>query len=216
MMQSGLTLGVDLDEVCCDFVTGFLKYYNVRWRVSPPITKSMINDWYWWNIPEIRGEMTEERWKQAFQEFTRARMWQGLDIFPGVQQSLYALFEDGHHICYLTDRPKDARRSTLKFLLHHGLPVDSIVFSNGSSKAKIAKAMGVDIAIDDKPKTLLRYREAGIIPVIMLRGHNAKFSMMNKDIKSVSDLVEFYGFVKDYAQECIEKNAYEKNQESAK
>jgi uncharacterized HAD superfamily protein len=194
--SAGLTLGVDIDEVCCDFVTGFLEYYNIRWQISPPITKSMINNWYWWDIPEIEQIVTKERWNIAFAEFDRQRMWQGLTIFPGVKHVLCALFEEGHHICFLTDRPKDARRSTLKFILHHGLPVDSIVFCNGSSKAKIAQSMGVNIGIDDKPKTLQMYQELGIQPVIMLRGHNKKFSEEHKDIPAVNDMVGFYKIVK--------------------
>lgn len=200
-MSNKLTLGIDLDEVCCDFVTGFLEYFNVRWQVSPPITKPQINDWHWWEIPELKDVLTKERWQTAFDEFDRQRMWQELEIFPGVKHVLCALFEEGHHIYYLTDRPKDSRRATLKFILHHGLPIDSIVFSNGSSKAKIAQAMGVHIAIDDKPKTLLMYQALGIVPVIMLRAHNRRFAGENPDIQSVNDMYGFYSAVKSAAAE---------------
>lgn len=189
-------LGIDLDEVCCKFVDGFLSYYNVRHGTS--ISLPQITKWNWWDIPEIK--MSKEDFDKTFEEFTRCRMFQDLDIYPDTKFALCALAEEGHHICYLTSRPKDARRATLKFILHNGLPVDSVIFCDSGDKPHIAKSMGIAVAIDDKPDTIEAYLKIGITGVLMARPHNHEFRAYRFSFKGglvAKSMKDFYDMITD-------------------
>lgn len=179
-------IAVDLDGVCCNFIDGFLRYMNVRLNLYPKITHNHITTWNWW---ELNLGFTEYEWNVCFQEFTENRMWQSLDIFDDVMPSLCSLSEEGHEIYYLTDRPRKARRSTLKFLLHNGLPVDGIIFTK--KKIPIAKSLGITIAIDDKTETVEEYYDAGIIAVLRNHLYNTNTNRYNMKVNNMREFHEY-------------------------
>jgi hypothetical protein len=186
---------VDLDEVCYKFVEGYLKYYNVKHGTN--IEKKQITKWNWWEIDGIG--MTKEKFYATFDEFNRNKMWQGLEVYEDATCALCAIAEDGHNIYYMTDRPRDARRATLKTLIHNGLPVDSVIFARGHDKANIAKVIKADIAIDDKASTIQNYIDLDITAVIRNQPQNRDhvFSV-NDSLKLLrcDSLTEFYHIIK--------------------
>lgn len=179
-----MNIGVDLDGVVFDFITGFLKYFNSRYNMD--IQKEWINKWSWDECYNF--SITKEQFNITFEEFTEFKMWTALEVFPGAKEALCSLSAKNNQIFYLTDRPKDARRATLKALISNGLPVDSIIFTSYAKKADIAKQLNILVAIDDKPETIEAYKKANIYSVKMERPYNNYFCCENT---SVSDLQEF-------------------------
>lgn len=180
-----MIIGVDLDGVCCDFCGGFSSYLNDKYNLN--ITEDKITSWHWWEIEEFN--LTKEMWLESFSEFTNFKMWQDLEIFPHVKNVLCALSKK-HEIYYLTDRPNESRRSTLKFILKNGLPVDSIFFCDSSKKSLIAKTLSIDVTIDDKPSTIIDYKKNNIKTIIKHMPCNANLQF--EDIPRVKDMREFH------------------------
>jgi len=186
-----MNIAIDLDGVVFDFVGGFLKYFNSRYNMK--IEKNWINKWDWHKCYDF--SITKEQFDIAFKEFTEFRMWTDLNIFPEARDALCSLAGQGNQIFYLTDRPKDARRATLKAILSNGLPIDSIIFTSFLNKADVAKQLDIKIAIDDKIETIESYYKASICSVKMNRPYNTICRVYNG---SVNNLQEF----KKIVEEC--------------
>jgi uncharacterized HAD superfamily protein len=186
-----MNIAVDLDGVCFRFSKKILEYCSLKYGYH--VSEKDITKWNWWEIPDF--PLTEENFLEAFEEFNKNRMWQSLEIYEDVQMSLCVLGKE-HSIHYLTDRPRTARRATLKALLKHGLPIDSVVFCASYSKVKVAEALDIRVAIDDKPSTIEEYSKSEIVtPVVRSQPYNEEIGC---DIARVSSMTEFVEFVNNH------------------
>jgi uncharacterized HAD superfamily protein len=194
-----MRIAVDLDNTIFDFCGEFLRFSNIRFSHDDKICD--IDRWDFWNSPNIK--LTKDEFDKGFMEFTENKCWHAIPIFPDAKFALCSLSSMGHSIYYMTDRPKNARRATLKALLGNGLPIDSVLFIGFEDKASVAKQLKIDIAIDDKPETIELFRKAGIVPVIRRIEHN--FSYIEKNnltssfspIKVCNNMTEFMKVVEE-------------------
>lgn len=193
-----MKIAIDLDGVCCRFDKGFLEYMNLRLNLKKPVTTEQITTWNWW---ELGFGFTQEQWITCFNEFTNNRMWQALDVYPYVTSSLCSLSQQGHEIYYLTDRPKEARRATLKFILQNGLPVDGVIFTK--NKTTIAVTLGISVGIDDKVETVEAYYDAGINSVLRKHPYNKETKRFTKE---VNNMREFHDYILSLEKEGENEN----------
>ncbi len=174
-----MKIAVDLDGVCYKFTKGFSDYLRVRLD-NPGITEDKITKWNWWEIEEFG--ITQEEWLRCFDEFTRHRMWQGLELFPEAKEALVSLYEQGGEIYYITARPRESRRSTVKAILSDGLPFDGITFAK--NKAEIAVALDAKYAIDDSLRNMFDYCGHGAIRCILIDRLYNKIDPRGSSIKN--------------------------------
>jgi len=164
-----MRIACDMDGVVCKWSEHFLSWLNCLYNKA--IQLEDITDWDWWNVVDI----TKEEFDNAFVEFTRHGMWSTIPMYEDATNVLCALTSLGHHIYYFTDRPEESRRNTLKYITGNGLTIDSVIFCRGKEKAKIAKELNIDIAIDDKFSTIQDYHDIGIGAILRRQPYNEKF-----------------------------------------
>lgn len=185
-----MKIGVDLDGVIFDFSTSFLNYCNIKYGLS-----NKVEDWTKWDLDECENiNLNREMVYSAFDDYNKYRMWQSMDIFPFVKDSLCAIEANGHKIIYITHRMIDSERPTLKSIIKHGLPIHGIHFCETSAeKADICKKMDIPVAIDDKYDTIKAYEEAGITGVLMSARYNRDISYS----PTVNNMKEFVALLRN-------------------
>ena len=166
-----MRIAIDLDNTVYKFTEEFLKYTNVRFNHTDD--PANVDRWEFWESPNM--QIGKNEFDVAFKEFTEQKAWHEIPLFDDAKFALCALSSLGHQLYYMTDRPKDARRATLKSLLSNGLPIDSVIFLSYKEKPSVAKQLGIEIAIDDKIETIEGYKEVGIIPVFKEATHNIEY-----------------------------------------
>lgn len=198
-----MNIAIDLDGVCADFVKRFLEFTNIRYNHTDH--PDMLEYWDWWKSKDI--QITEQEWMDAFEEFTRYRKWQSIEVIQGAVDALCILNTWGFNIYYLTDRPKEARRATLKFLLKNGFPIDSVIFAKSRDKCRVAKSLDIEIGVDDKPDTVQSYHDAGIQPILIDCFHNRKYDFKpdSWEPPRFTSLVECLPFFEKWALEHKQK-----------
>lgn len=181
-----MKIGVDLDGVVFDFAGAFLNYCNIKYG-----TNNHPADCTEWNFQDCANiHLTEQMVLESFDDFNKYRMWQSMDVFPDVKESLCALEAMGNKIIYITHRMEGSERPTLKAIIKHGLPIHGIFFCETSKeKADICRKMDIPLAIDDKYDTIKEYEEAGIIGVLMGAPYNERIEHKYK-VDDMSGLVK--------------------------
>lgn len=124
-------IGLDIDEVLCDFLKGFYRWFN-----EPFVEKDE------WNDPFVRNNFRQIINDKYF--------W--LDLKPKIDPSVINF---PIH-CYITARPIPSYIS-FAWLTKNGFP-PAPVFSTGkesqihNSKVEVIDTVGVEIFVDDKPQ----------------------------------------------------------------
>jgi len=83
---------------------------------------------------------------------------------PGAVDGVRALAGQ-YRIVYLTARPEEAREVTLEWLRYWGFPEGELVMTQ--DKARAARELGVELAIDDAPHELAVLQKA--VPVVLAK-----------------------------------------------
>ncbi|MGI9951423.1 hypothetical protein V3F56_03590 [Moorellaceae bacterium AZ2] len=83
---------------------------------------------------------------------------------PGAVEGVKALARR-YRIVYLTARPEEARQVTLEWMRYWGFPEGELVMTQ--DKARAARELGVDLAIDDAPHELQSLRR--VVPVVLAK-----------------------------------------------
>ena len=194
MYNKNVTIGVDLDGVVFDFVTDLVNFTNARFGHQD--NPEDVDHWDWWTCRKM--DITKTEFIQGMEEYTRLRMWRNMPIYPDVKSNLCSLSLQGADIIYITDRPRDARRSTVRSILSNGLPFDGIEFIPHDQKAKFAKFRGVDYVIDDKIETVIDYCKHDIKTYLKVDNHNISRlgELEEVSLKTVSNFREFAEYIR--------------------
>lgn len=179
-----MKIAMDLDGVVFNWVEAFIDYTNAKYGYADDSYE--FTQWSFFMQEDV--ELNEEQFVESYKEFNDYRMWQGLEIYPNVKNSLCALHSMGHEIIYLTHRIAGSEMSTLKSLVHNGLPINGILFER--DKARVAKELGCKIGVDDKPQTLIEYNKAGILPVKMKHKYNLEKVANEIEITNMEHLID--------------------------
>jgi len=141
--------GVDLDGVCFDFMSLFGAWLQRTCGVEYKYEE--ITSYYWHECIDGLSEATF--WKE-FDRFGMAgHGYRNLEILPGTLAALDIIVAAGHEIVFITNRPEYARQDTIDAIEEAGFPKANIIFAKGN-KAPIIQELGVDVFIDDSPKTV--------------------------------------------------------------
>lgn len=85
---------------------------------------------------------------------------------PGAVEGVRVLARE-YRIVYLTARPEEARRVTLEWLRYWGFPEGELVMTQ--DKARAARELGVELAVDDAPHELAALRK--VVPLVLAKKH---------------------------------------------
>jgi uncharacterized HAD superfamily protein len=198
LINERTVIGVDLDGVIFDFITDFTNFTNARFgRKNNP---EDVNNWNWWECHNIN--LTKEEFIQGLEEYTRLRMWRDMPIYSDVKSNLCSLSLQGADILYITCRPRDARRSTVRSILSNGLPFDGIEFIEHTQKAKFAKFRGIDYVIEDKVETVIEYANQEINTYFRINNYNrSKIDFVYENIEGNEKYIKLVTNFRDCAED---------------
>lgn len=155
-----MRIAVDLDGVCYNFTAALASYIEQvtgeRFSTKPQCWEFYATDWgmplaeylYWFK------EGVDAGWIFALGEPA-----------PGCIEALTALRADGHtiHLCTERNIGRLAKVNTAKWLEAVGMPYDSLTFVTGDK----SETLIADIAIDDRPKNVDQWIDAGVLAYCM-------------------------------------------------
>ncbi len=158
-------IGLDIDEVICDWVEPWCKEHNIEVPTS----------WYFqWNISELFKKWNETGELAEFYS----------ELPPKAPASILP-FEP---ICYISHRPVDVD-ITKTWLEKHGFPLKPVIHvTSREDKVKIALENKLDIFVDDSYETFCAMNKAGICCYLMDAKHNQRWNVGHRRIKSLTDL----------------------------
>lgn len=166
-LQPNPKIGLDIDEVLCDWVGGWIEKFNL------PVPRS----WYF-----HRGIVEEfESMKQdgSLDEFY-------LNLKPKIHPDEIPF--EPH--CYITSRPVD-ENITIQWLDRHGFPTRPVYcVGSGKSKVEVARESGIDIFVDDRYDNFLELNQEGIFTYLMDAPHNHRYNVGHRRIHSLQDIVQ--------------------------
>lgn len=159
-------IGLDIDEVLCDWVGDWTEYRNLETPTS------------WYFDREIVEEFERMRAEDKLDEFY-------LSLRPLIRPEDIP-FEP---YCYITSRPVDTK-VTEEWLAKNGFPARPVYgVGLGESKVDVAKEQGIDVFVDDAFHNFKALNEAGILCYLMNAPHNQRYDVGHKRIYSLKDLV---------------------------
>lgn len=141
--------GIDLDGICFGFGDGFRAWLGDKCNIF--IEDEEITSYYWY---EGTNKIDKETFFKEFDKFGRAQGYRNLKLLPGTREALWAIKNAGHELYYVTNRPGYAVTCTVEALRVNGFPDrENLEFAFGA-KAPIINDLGLDIFIDDSPRTI--------------------------------------------------------------
>lgn len=157
-------IGLDIDEVICDFVGGCIDKFP-----------EMIDRSVYWNDPHI------------------ALNWHSIvnddDFWLNLKAKVKHEDLNFEPHCYITSRSIPTEL-TKKWLDLNGFPsVPIYTVGHNESKVEVAKNSGVEIFIDDRFENFVELNNAGICCFLFDAPHNQRYNVGYKRIKSLSELI---------------------------
>jgi uncharacterized HAD superfamily protein len=160
-------IGLDIDEVLCDWVTAWTK----KWKLNVP------HSWFFD--------------RKIVQRIEKMRKDKTLDKFYSELKPLIKGSElPFEPTCYITSRPVDVSVTTA-WLDKHEFPTSPVVCVGRDRKEKIevAKEFELDYFVDDNYDTFVEMNKAGICCFLYDQPHNTRYKVGHKRIKSLNELV---------------------------
>lgn len=160
-------IGLDIDEVICDFTAGWAKLYGVEERP------------YHWNYHREMGK----KFKQMEEEGTLEDFY--MSLTPKINPK--DLPFEPH--AYVTSRPVSTE-ITEKWLDFHKFPTCKVITVKfGESKVEAIKQAGIDIFVDDGFHNFTQLNNAGICTFLFDAPHNERYDVGFKRIKELKELI---------------------------
>lgn len=160
-------IGLDIDEVLCDWLTAWRKLYNIQ---DPPTS--------WYFDREIR-----ERFDKMREDGTLDSFYASLKPLLKPEDIPF----EPH--CYITSRPC-LLETTIKWLDDNNFPTKPVFcVGAGQSKVEVAKGSGIEIFVDDAYDNFVALNKAGICTYLYDTPHNRRYDVGYKRIKSLKELI---------------------------
>ena len=160
-----LKIGLDIDEVICDWVTEWAKYWN------------MPTPTCWFFDYNIRDRFDKMKAEGTLDEFY-------MNLQPKCNPT--DIHFEPH--CYITSRPVDTK-ITQSWLKKHGFPLRPVITVGlGESKIEAIKKAGVEVFIDDRYDNFEELNRNGICCFLFDAPHNRRYDVGAKRIKSLKEL----------------------------
>lgn len=166
-LHSTPKIGLDIDEVLCDFVGGWCE----KWGLDK-------NPSSWFFDREIQEKFETMKANCTLNEFY-------LSLKPLLNPNDIPF--EPH--CYVTSRPVDTHITEM-WLDMHGFPACPVyTVPLGASKVDVLKQAGVDIFVDDRYSNFVELNKNGICTFLYDASHNRRYDVGYKRIKSLKELV---------------------------
>jgi len=156
-----MKIAVDIDEVLCESVKGFLEVLKIKKEID-----AQFEDIYSYNLWEVFGIEKQEA-IDFFDEVILAGNLE-LGLVGGAQKGMEILGGLGHEIFFITSRPLRYRDETLRFLKNNFYQSPNLIFSGdfhleqGKSKSEICKNLNIGLIIEDNGLASLKYANEGL------------------------------------------------------
>lgn len=159
-------IGLDVDEVLCNWVGGWIERFNME------VPRSWFFD------------------RNITQRFEDLRASGELDAFyAGLQPLIEPDSIPFEPHCYVTSRPVSTS-ITEKWLDRHGFPSRPVYTVDiKHSKVEVLRTAGVEIFVDDRFDNFVEINRAGICCYLMDTPHNQRYEVGHKRIKKLSDII---------------------------
>lgn len=158
-------IGLDIDEVLCDWVGAWIKKFNLN----------VPHSWYFDRHIKERFDVLRE--VGELDNFY-------LELKPIINPTDIPF--EPH--CYITSRPV-SKDITESWLDKQGFPVRPVYCVGiNQSKVEVAKQAGIDIFVDDRYENFVELNKAGICTYLLDAPHNQRYNVGHKRIKSLSEL----------------------------
>jgi len=162
-------IGLDIDEVLCDWFSAWIKFYDMKVPTS----------WFF-------DDQIGKRFEQMKNDGILDKFY--LDLKPKVSPEEIPF--EPH--CYITSRPISTE-ITKQWLNLHGFPSAEVyTVGSGESKVDIAKKAGVEVFVDDRFENFRDLNKAGICCFLFDAPHNQRYKNIGyKRIKKLNELPWF-------------------------
>ena len=160
-------IGLDIDEVLCDFTAGWASIFGVDARPTS------------WNYHrEMSKHFKEMKESKTLEDFY-------LNLKPKIDPKDIP-FEP---TCYVTSRSISSE-ITEKWLDMHNFPGTPVLTVGvGESKIEALKSAKIDIFVDDRYENFIDLNKAGICCFLYDAPHNQRYDVGYKRIKSLKELI---------------------------
>lgn len=170
-MVDNFIVGVDLDGVCADYVTGFRRCVAKELSIDPlslpPITQWGYDQW------GLSFDDYKELHRKAVQEY---HLFRDLPLLENCEKVLWRLSDAGIWIRLITHRlytnwtHQVAAKDTVDWLDKNNIPYRDICFMGAKSEVQ------ADLYIEDAPHNVDALREAGNQVIVFDQPYNQDLS----------------------------------------
>jgi phosphoglycolate phosphatase-like HAD superfamily hydrolase len=170
-----LRIAIDIDSTLHDYWPGFAAAAKRRFGVE-----LAYEDQITWEILQLRNEQV----RAIVHETHRDDNVLAAEPYPGAVEAIRGWKAAGHWILVASHRIPEAHAATAGWLDRIGLPYDELYC--GFDKVTHAVEAGVDVLIDDSPRTLARALEEGITVATLMHPWNRELCE-TEDVACASD-----------------------------
>jgi hypothetical protein len=159
-------IGLDIDEVLCDWVNPWCKYHGQETPKS------------WFFDRDIM-----KKFKAMEEDGTLEDFYLNLPVLTKPEDIPF----EPH--CYVTSRPCSVE-TTEKWLDKNGFPARPVyTVGLGESKVEVIKKSGLEVFVDDRFDNFEQLNNAGICTFLFDSNHNQRYNVGYKRIKSLKELL---------------------------
>lgn len=184
-------IGIDLDDVLCNFMDRFLDY--ARARYGRPAPGSAPIDWEWSNVLPDKDEQAAV-WSDAL---SNPNFWETLAVNAGVTPNVIRELDEKHTLYFPTARVETkagapVRKQSAYWLLQKlGITFPTVIVAY--EKGPMATALKYDYFIDDRPKNCIDIQKALPNCKVFLKdaSHNQPFDAVTNGFTRVKTFDEF-------------------------
>lgn len=161
-------IGLDVDDVVCDFIGGFGKKYGLD---TP-------HNWLW----SYDNKNRFEKMAQNEQEY--------IDFYMCLEPKIMPESIPFEPVCYITSR-NVPKLVTETWIEKNGFPC-APVYTVGHDMSKVEAAIDakVDVFVDDRFENFVELNNAGICTYLYDAPHNQRYEVGHKRIYKLSDIID--------------------------
>ncbi len=149
-----MKFGFDIDDTLISLREHAFHIYNKKLNQNVPI--DIFHEIKKVEIHEAFG-LTSEQGTNMWNDSLEEVYFTSCPVYPDAVEILNELSKEGHHIYYITARPKEHGERTKQWMIEQGFPVQEDRFFCGmkdEDKVHIIQDLQLDFYFDDKPDVL--------------------------------------------------------------
>lgn len=145
-----MRIGIDLDEVLCEFLRGMIEFHNKKEKTS-----FVFDDFFSYSFWEVWGGSKEDTIKEVY-EFHESDLFKNLIPVRGAVEAVKSL-SGNHELFIITARQYSAKKETLNWLSKYFEDCfNDVIFVNHlalegtpRSKGDVCDELNIDVMIED-------------------------------------------------------------------